>query len=136
MAAGAGKDYLLKIEDPNTPGTFTTIGGLKSAQTTINAGAIEKTNVGSSQWKELLDGAGIKDMSISGSGVFTDSATEAQMQTDCLAQTLRKFRILNNDNSHYFEGYFKIVSVEQQGEYDKTINWSLKLQSSGAVTYT
>jgi TP901-1 family phage major tail protein len=136
MSAGAGKDYLLKIEDSNTPGTFTTIGGLRSIKLSAKADGIEKTNIGSAQWKELLDGAGIVSMSLSGSGVFTDSATEAQFQTDFLAQTLRKFRVLNNDNSHYWEGTFKITGMEKSSEYNGVIQWSISLESSGAVSYT
>lgn len=122
--------------DATSAEAYTTIGGLRSAQITINAGAIEKTNSGSSQWKELLDGAGIKSMAVSGSGVFTDSASEAQAQTDCLAQTLRNFKIIDSNTGDYFLGTFKITSLEYQGEYDKTKNWSMKLESSGAIAFT
>jgi TP901-1 family phage major tail protein len=132
--SGAGIDFLLKIESSVTPGTFTTIGGLRSTQMTINAEGIDKTNVGSSEWKEMLDGKGIRDMSISASGVFTDSATEAQFQSDMLANTLRKFRVHDVTQNKYFEATFKITSLEYQGEHDKTRNWSIKLASSGAVT--
>lgn len=134
--AGAGKDFVLQIGDGETSETFTTIGGLRSKSISIQAEAIEITNHGSQQWKELLDGAGVKSVSISGSGVFTDSAAEAQMQTDALAQTLRNFKIIDSDTGDYFTGKFKITSLEHAAEYNADRNWSVSLESSGAITFT
>lgn len=134
--AGAGKDFVLQIGDGGGTEVFTTIGGLRSKSMSINAEAIDITNHGSNQWKTLLDGAGIKSMSVSGSGVFTDSASEAQMQTDALAQTLRNFKIIDSDTGDYFTGAFKITSLEYAAEYNAERNWSISLESSGAITFT
>ncbi len=122
--------------DATSAEAYTTLGGLRSTKLTINAEAIEKTNIGSAQWKELLSGAGIKSMGIAGSGVFTNGATETQAQADCLAQTLRNFKIIDNDTGNYFLGAFKITSLEHAGEYNGTRNWSMSLESSGAVAFT
>lgn len=131
----AGKNFVLQIESSGSPGTFTTIGGLRSKSFSFSAEGIDKTNHGSSEWKELVDAAGIRSVSVSGSGVFTDSATESQMRTDALAQTLRKFRLLDSSNSDYYEGTFKITSMEEASEYNGERNWSISLESSGPVTY-
>lgn len=134
--AGAGKDWLLKLGDGGGSEVFTTIGGLRSTQLSFAAEGIENTNQGSSQWKSLIDGAGIKSMSVSGSGVFTDSATEAQMQTDALAQTIRNFQIIDAGTGDYFQGGFKITSLEYAGEYNGAKTWSISLESSGAISFT
>jgi TP901-1 family phage major tail protein len=133
---GAGINFVLQIESSGSPGTFTTIGGLRSKSLSIKAGGIDITNHGSNQFKEILDGAGSREMTVSGDGVFTDSATEAQLRTDALAQTLRKFRLLDVSNADYWEGTFKITSFQLAGAYDKERTWNISLESSGAFTYT
>jgi TP901-1 family phage major tail protein len=135
MSVGAGITLLLEIEDSGTPGTFNLVGGLRSKSLSIKCDGIDKTNHGSAQWKELLDGAGTRSVSISGSGIFQDAATEQQMITDCLAQNLRKFRVHDSSNSKYFEGTFKIVGMDHAAEYSKERTYSVSLESSGAVTY-
>lgn len=136
MAVGGGKDWLLQIGNGAGSESFTTIGGLRSTQLSFSAEGIDITNQGSAQWKTLLDGAGIRSMSVSGSGVFTDSATEAQFRTDALAQTIRNFKILNYETGDYFLGAFKITGFENSGEYNNELTWSVSLESSGAVTFT
>lgn len=136
MAVGAGKSFLLQIGDGGGSEVFTTIGGLRSKSLSIAAEGIEKTNHGSSQWKELIEGAGIRSMSVSGSGVFTDSATESQMLTDMLAQTLRNFKLIDEETGDYFLGKFKITSMELASEYNAEKNWSISLESSGEITFT
>lgn len=136
MAALGGKDFLLKLGDGAGPEVFTTIGGLQATSMSINAEAIDVTHQGSSQWKTLIDGAGIKSVSISGNGVFEQDATLAQLRVDLLAQTLRNFRVVEHSTGDYFEGAFKIVSLERAGEYNGAQTWALSLESSGAVAYT
>ena len=67
MSAGAGKDFLLKIWDG---AQYTTVGGLQSSGLKGAAAGIEITSIDSSQAKELLDTAGIKSFTISGSRPF------------------------------------------------------------------
>jgi TP901-1 family phage major tail protein len=135
MAYG-GKDFLLKAGDGEVSEAFTIIGGLRSTSMAINAEAIDVTNQGSSQWKELLDGAGIKSVSISGSGVFDQGAVIDQLRDDLLNQTLRNFQITEHSSGDYFQGAFKITSFERAGDYNNEQTWSISLESSGPVTYT
>ena len=85
------------------------------------------------QFRELLDGCGIRSMSLSGSGVFKDAATLNQATADCIAQTLRKFRIIHV-GFKTFEASFKITSLERAGEYNAEQTYSLSMESSGAFT--
>ena len=58
MAAQKGKDLLVKIADG---GGYTTVAGLRTRRLTFNAETVDITNAESvNQWRELLDGAGVK----------------------------------------------------------------------------
>ncbi len=131
-----GKDFLLKVEDSGNPGTFDIIGGLRSKSLTINNEAIDVTNHGSNQFRELLDGCGIRSMSISGSGIFNTSTTLSQIRTDVINGTLRNFQIVDDVGGDVFEGLYKITSFERAGEYNGEQTWSVSLESSGEVTVT
>lgn len=134
MAAKAGKDFLLSIGDGAGSEAFTVIGGLRSSSISLNNEAIDVTNQGSSQWTELLAGAGIKKVSISGSGIFESTSTETQMLTDHLAGTLRDFKLA--DGVGTFAGAFKITKMERKGDYKGSQDWSISLEGSGAITYS
>lgn len=133
MTAKAGKDFLLKIGDGAGSEVFTTIGGLRSSSISLNNEAIDVTAQDSSQWTTLLDGAGIKKVTVSGSGIFEDTTSEQQMLTDHLAGTLRDFQLA--DGVGVFAGKFKITKMERKGDYKGSQDWSMSLESSGAVTY-
>lgn len=134
MAGKAGKNLLLKVEDSGSPGTYTTIGGLRSKTMTLNNEAIDATNHGSNEYREILDTAGIRSMSVSGSGIFTSDANLAQIRADVIAGTLRNFQIVDTDAGDTFTAAFKIVSLERAGEYNAEQTYSISLESSGTIT--
>lgn len=128
-----GKDFLLKVNTTGT--TFATLGGLRSKSMTINAESIDVTNHGSNQFKELLDSAGIKSMSLSGSGVHNgDAATLNLVDDTLLSQALLKFRIVDADSGRTYESKFKVTSFERAGEFNAEQTYSLSLESSGPIT--
>lgn len=134
MSGKGGKDWLLKREDTAGSGTFTTIGGLRETNMTFNAEAIDSTDQGSSQNRTLLSGAGIKSMSVSGSGIFTNSATLSLMEDDFISQVLVNFRLVDADSGRSYTGAFKITSFERGGAYNAEQTYSVSLESSGAIT--
>lgn len=115
--------------------TFQLVGGLRSTTFTLNAEEIDVTNQDSSQWKEVLSGAGIKSVSISGSGIFKDEITFKKCRTIMLAQTLRNWKVCVNTAGDYWMGCFKLTSLEQAGDYNNESSYSLSLSGSGAVAY-
>lgn len=116
--------------------TFQTVGGLRSTSLSINAEEIDITNQDSAQWKEILDGAGIKSFTISGSGVFVDDARATKVRTVALAQQLRNWRILVNADGDYYQGCMKITSLEHAGDYNNEQTYSISLAGTNAITYT
>lgn len=115
---------------------FRTVAGLRSSSFSLEAEAIDITNQDSSQWKEILDAAGIRGVSLSGDGVFKDEFTFKKVRTLALGQTLANWQLLVNSAGDYWSGCFKITSMEQSGEYNAESTYSMSMESSGAVAYT
>jgi len=136
MPAQAGKNLLLKVETPSGSGSFSTLGGLRTKTYTWNNEAIDVTNHGSNEDRELLDGAGIKSMSIAGSGVHTgDDATLDRMEDALRTGTLTLFQIVDaSSGGRTYQGYFKVTSFERAADYNAEQTYSVALESSGAIT--
>jgi len=134
MSGKGGKDFLLKVEDTAGSGTYTTLGGLRSKGFTRSAEAIDATEHGSNQAKELLNNAGIKSMSISGSGIYQNAVTLTRVEDAFETQTLTSFRIVDDDAGRIYTALWKIVSIERGGEYNAEQTYSISLESSGVVT--
>ena len=133
MAAQKGAALLLKI---NTTGsTFVTVGGLRSTSITLNDEAVDVTNKDSSGNRTLLADGGIHSVSVSGSGVFTDAASETTLKDAMNASTFKTFQVIVPDFGTY-EGSFMVASLEYAGEYNGEVTYSVTLESSGAITFT
>ena len=136
MSAQKGKDLLIKIGNGATPETFTTVAGLRATTLAFNAQNVDVTNSDSAdQWRELLDGGGVKSATISGSGVFKDAASDAALRTAFFNQTLSNWQIVI-PSFGTGAGPFKIASLQYDGPYDGELKLSLSLASAGALTFT
>ena len=93
MAAEKGSAFLLKVGDGQVPPGFTTVAGLRTTQLSINGEAVAITSKDSGGWRELLSGAGVRSVSVSGAGVFTGSAAEARLKANALAGTIDDYRL-------------------------------------------
>lgn len=135
MAAQKGKELLVKIGDGATSETFTTVGGFRSNSMTLNEETVDITNKSTSgQFRELLR-AGVKSMSVSGSGVFTDSASEESVRADFYGTTLTNYQVVV-PGFGTFEGPFLVSSMGYGGDYNGEVTTDLTLESAGAITYT
>ena len=143
MAAQKGLDVLMKID---ISGTKTTIGGLRSTSITLNDESVDVTNKDSLGSRTLLAGAGVNSLSVSGSGVFTDSPAEVAVRTAFQAQQNTsdgssgqtaafesfQFRIPNLGT---YTGNFQITSLEYAGEYNGEATYSMSFESAGYITF-
>lgn len=136
MAAQKGDSLLIKVGDGATPTEgFTTIAGLRTKTLTINAEQVDITNADTtSKMRQLLAGAGIVSLSVSGDGVFTDAATDTTLKTEMLAQTIKNYQVVV-PGFGTFEGAFQLTQLEYAGEYNGEATWSLALESAGDVTF-
>jgi TP901-1 family phage major tail protein len=86
-------------------------------------------------WRELLAGAGLKEASVSGSGVFKDAASDALVRASFFAQDSRVWRLIVPDFGT-LEGRFQIVALEYGGAHDGEAVFSMTLASAGELGFT
>lgn len=129
-----GKDLLLKRGNGAEPEVFTSIGGIRSTQFSLEAEGIDVTHQGSDEWKELLDEAGQRSAKISGSGTFLDDSVIRSIQDDLLANKIRKYQVVDaSAGGRTWEGLFKLTSFEYAGEFKGDQTYSISMESSGPV---
>ena len=134
MAAQKGSAMLMKVGNGGSPETFTTIAGLRSTSLTINNESVDVTNKDSSGKRTMLAAAGVQSISVSGSGVFTDAASETTVKTNALADTQDNYQFLVPDFGT-FTGAFQITSLEYAGEFNGEVTYSISFESAGAITF-
>ena len=132
MAMEKGSAFLLKIGDGAVPPAFTTVAGLRTTQLTINAETVVVTNQGSGGWRELLSTAGVRSVSLSGSGVFTGSAAEARIKANALAGQVDDYRV-SFESGDTLTGRFLITRLDYAGDFNGERTYTLALESSGSV---
>ncbi|WP_066650224.1 MULTISPECIES: phage major tail protein, TP901-1 family [Sphingomonas] len=132
MAAEKGSAFLLKIGNGATPPVFTTVAGLRTTQLQINGEAVAITSKDSGGWRELLSGAGVRSVSVSGAGIFTGSAAEARLKGNALSGTIDDYR-LSFESGESLTGRFLVTRLDYAGDYNGERNYTLALESSGAV---
>ena len=133
MAVQKGSAVLVKIGNAGSPETFTTVAGLRDTTITLNSEQVDVTNKDSARVRTLLADGGIKSFSISGSGVFTDGASEQSVLTSFSASTFSNFQfIIPSFNT--FTGAFQVTSIDYSGTYNDTATYSMSFESAGAIT--
>ncbi|MGH1350005.1 MAG: phage major tail protein, TP901-1 family [Methyloligellaceae bacterium] len=135
MTAQKGKDLLLKLDEDGL-GTFATVAGLRSRGIAFNAQTVDITNAESAgQWRELLEGAGIKTARISGAGIFKDASSDETIRTYFFAGTIRNWQIIIPDFG-IVQGPFQITALEFTGQHDNEVTFELALESAGQLTFS
>ena len=132
MAAEKGSAFLLKIGDGAASPAFQTVAGMRTTQMSINGDAVVITNKDSGGWRELLSGAGVRSVSVSGSGVFTGSAAEARLKANALAGRLDEYEI-SFESGERVRGRFLVARLDYSGDFNGERNYALSLESSGQV---
>lgn len=135
MAAQSGKDMLLKLDQTGS-GSFLTVAGLRARSLALNAASIDTTDAESAgRWRELLAGGGIKRASVSGSGIFKDKTSDAQVRSLFFDGTIRNWQLVLPDFG-VVQGPFQIVVLEFSGDHTGEVTFELALESAGEITFT
>ena len=135
MAAQKGKDLLLKIDAAGT-GTFTTLAGLRSRSIAFNAETVDITHQESAgQWRELLEGAGVRNSRVSGSGIFKDQASDEHLRAAFFTGAIKIYQIVIPDFGAV-TGPFQITALELTGRHDNEVTFDISLESAGQLTFT
>ncbi len=133
MAAERGSAFLLKIGDGAATPTYATVAGLKTTQLSVNGDAVAITNKGSGGWRELLADAGVRSVSVAASGIFTGSAAETQVRGLALSGGIESYE-LSFESGERMRGDFLVTRLEYAGDFNGERNYTLALESSGAVS--
>ncbi len=132
MSAERGSAFLLKVGNGATPLVYATVAGLRTTQMSINGELVAITSKDSGGWRELLSGAGVRSVSVSGAGIFTGSAAETRIKTNALAGTIDDYR-LSFESGETLSGRFLVTKLDYAGDYNGERSYTLSLESSGAV---
>ncbi|NML95422.1 phage major tail protein, TP901-1 family [Novosphingobium olei] len=132
MAAQKGSAFLLKISDGAATPTYNTVAGLRTTQMSINGEAVVITSKDSGGWRELLSGAGTRSVSVSAAGIFLGSAAETQIRGNALAGTIADYE-LSFDGGEKMRGRFLVQRLDYSGDFNGERNYTMTLESSGAV---
>ena len=139
MAAQKGKGVLVKIGDAPTGAasadSYTTVAGLRSTSIALNDEPVDITNKDSAGARTLLAGAGVNSISVTGSGVFLDQASEETLRTAMGATDFHNFEIIIPSFGTY-QGEFMLATLSYSGEYNGETNYDFTLESSGTIAYT
>ncbi|MFK7938053.1 MAG: phage major tail protein, TP901-1 family [Roseovarius sp.] len=135
MAVQNGKDLLVKI-DTTGGGNFETLAGLRATRINFNAEAVDVTSLDSGGgWRELLGGAGVKSVSVSGSGIFRDEASDARAREIFFNGETPDFQVVIPDFG-IVEGAFQVGSIEYGGTHDGEATYDISLASAGELVFT
>jgi TP901-1 family phage major tail protein len=132
MAAEKGSAFLLKVGNGGSPVSYTTIAGLRTTQLSINGEGVAITSKDSGAWRELLSGAGVRSVSVSGAGVFTGSAAEQRLKANALGGVIDDYR-LSFESGESLTGRFLLTRLDYAGDYNGERSYTLNLESSGPV---
>lgn len=132
MAAQKGAAFLLKISDGAATPVYQTVAGLRTTQMSITGDTVVITHKGSGGWRELLSGAGVRQVSVSAAGIFLGSTAENQIRDHALAGTISDYELSFEDGSR-MHGQFLIQRLDYSGDFNGERNYTLTLESSGAV---
>ena len=132
MPAEKGSAFLLKVGDGAVVPVYATVAGLRTTQLSINGDPVVITNKGSGGWRELLSGAGVRSVSVSGAGVFTGSAAETRLKANALGGVLDDYE-LSFESGEKMRGKFLLSRLDYAGDFNGERSYTLALESSGQV---
>ena len=129
MTKYCGKDLLI------VNSADAVVGGLRSTGVTINNEAVDVTTKGDMPWRQQA-ACGVKSMSISGSGVFSNDTILIALQAVAMSTTpLANYKIISGYGDE-FDGDWIVTSFERTGEYNGAEEFSVSLENASDIVYT
>lgn len=132
MSVKRGRDMLLKIEDN---GTFITVAGLRTKSIKLNSQTVDVTDQASNGWAELLPEAGIRSISVTGSGVFRDAGSDARVRAAFFAQDVVNAQMIL-PGFGTIAGSVLVTSLTYGGTFKGEATFELTLSSAGEPSFT
>lgn len=135
MGAQRGTDLVLKLDQTGS-GSYVTVAGLRARRLSFNADTVDVTDTDSAGlWRELLQGAGVRRASLSGSGIFKDATSDTAARTIFFAGAIRSWQVLIPDFGTV-SGPFQLTGLDYAGNHDGEVTYEISLESAGELTFT
>lgn len=133
MSAQKGSAFLLKIGDGGDPVSYQTVAGLRTTQLSITGDTVVVTSKDSGGWRELLSGAGVRQVSVSAAGIFLGSVAETAIRNHALAGTIDDYELSFEDGER-MRGRFLVQRLDYAGDFNGERNYTISLESSGPIS--
>ena len=132
--AQAGREMLLKCQEANN--NFVTVAGMRSRHLGLNAASVDITSAESAgRWRELLAGAGVRRLSLSGNGIFRSEATHEMVRRLFFDSAIRTWQIVI-PTFGIVQAPFLIASLDCRADHDAAIMFDIALESAGEPAFT
>lgn len=102
---------------------------------TINSEVVDVTAKDTQGWRDLMEGAGTKSMTITLEGPFKDELYEETLRGYAHSASINAFT-LTSGNGDAWTGDFQITSYSRAGVYNGEETYSMTLESAGVITFT
>lgn len=132
MTLSPGQDLLVSLDDG--AGNFVAVAGLRTRSINLRSTLAESTNASSGTWRELLSGGGLRQATVSGSGLFLDDRA-ADLARDAFFSEQNAIWQLDLPPSGRITGAFHLSNLQFGGVSDAEATMSLTLVSAGPLVF-
>lgn len=130
MVAQHGRAQTIDID---LTGSEAELAGVMESTVTINNELIDITSNDDSGWTTLMSLPGVRNVSLSGTGVAKDNSLLSKAMS---ASSISGTGTVTLAHGGTLTGTWAISEVELSASHDEYVEFSATLESSGAVAYT
>lgn len=128
-----GRVFLLQVETA-TPGTYASIGGLRTKSLAVNNEEIDISDEDDGTFKKGLEG-GLQSLAVSGAGLVTNEANYKLLKAAAFANTHKNCK-LTWGAGDTLTCLFHISSLAETGAYNGAQEFTVSLVSADTPTFT
>lgn len=134
MADITGKAVTLLVGDGGGGGeVFTTVAAATTHSLSISNSEVEFNTKDSGGWRDLFPTGSIKNISISASFQFTNTADQDRVKTIAMAADSSANFKFRDGSGEEFSGNFQITSFDLTGETEGFATFDISLSSNGII---
>lgn len=134
MATYAGENLVLKVATSAGSTSYTTIGLMTEHTFTISNENVDITTKDDNRWGSSAP-YGKREVSVSGSGIVSDNAAFAQIETVVNTSGTNLAYQIAYGNSKTATGSFIVNSLEYSGANNTAQTFSISMVSDGTITF-
>lgn len=130
-----GRSAILKYGSGSSPFTYTTVGGMRNTDMSIDPGAVDATNKDSGGFQIMQPGAGVWKGSISAQGLFDSSASLKAVIASAFPPAVAIQAEVIFGNGDTYTGQWVVSNLKRTGTYQDLETYDITIMSSGTVVF-